>query len=41
MGSQALPHRFSPTSTMIRRTSWPSVLPCSEAHQGGAVGTAA
>ena len=33
------PQVSSPTSTMIRRTSSP-VRPSSEAHQGGAVGTA-
>ena len=36
---QAEPQVSSPTSTMIRRTSSP-VRPCSEDHQGGAVGAA-
>ena len=36
---QAVPQVSSPTSTMIRRTGSP-VSPSSEAHQGGAVGSA-
>jgi hypothetical protein len=39
MRGQAEPQKSSPTSTMIRRTG-SSVSPCSDAHHGGAVGTA-